>query len=182
MPVTSMSIDRQVMRDCDHGNAEREHGVGPKARAPHQPLAVGHVQILGHLRREHALVLDVVAIDEDRNDQCGEREPGLERPGAVDVRPESHEGEIDERQYGAGRGRSMRWIQPAFRFRKLKMRYPIFAAPMMNTVSESSKSSRLNPILVSMALVGAPCAFTLARYFGSQPSSYAWYRMRQDPP
>src|SRR5580692_1958059 len=78
-------------------------------------------------------------------------------------------------------GRSARWIQPAFRFRKLKIKYPTLAAPMMNTLSESSSSNRLNTRFVHIALTGAPCALHLDRYRGSQPSSDAWYSVREDP-
>ncbi|MNE39761.1 hypothetical protein D3C80_1337300 [compost metagenome] len=39
----------------------------------------------------------------------------------------------------------------------------------------------MNDRSVHMAAVGAPCSLVRPRYFGSQPSTDAWYRVREDP-
>jgi len=41
-------------------------------------------------------------------------------------------------------------------------------------VVDIRSSSKLNPRLVSIALLGAPWALSLDRYFGNQPSTEAW--------
>src|ERR1700727_1328772 len=104
------------MRDRDHGDSDGEHDVGPDACALDDALAVHSFQIVGHLLRKGALVLDVVTVDEHGHDERGEDQAGLERPGAVYIGAESHEGEIDEGQYRAGReypgGRAPRPLLP----------------------------------------------------------------------
>jgi len=55
------------------------------------------------------------------------------------------------------------------------------AAPITNTESDISNSTKLKHRSVSMALDGAWCLFTVERYFGSQPSTEAWYRVRDEP-
>jgi hypothetical protein len=39
----------------------------------------------------------------------------------------------------------------------------------------------LKPRFVHIAAVGAPCSLTRDRYFGSQPSTEAWYSVRAEP-
>src|SRR5215470_15593623 len=82
-------------------------------------------------------------------------------------------------QFGATHGRltspeSMRWIQPAFRQRKLNTMYAQLEIASNWRLSENMSRIRLKIRSVHMPRVGAPYWFTLDRYFSAQPSTEAW--------
>src|ERR1039457_1732240 len=91
------------MRDVDHSHAGDQYDIGPDSGALDDAFAFHHVQIVRHLLRENALILNEVSIDEYGNDQGRKDQAGHESSRTVYVGTESHECKIHEGQKGTGR-------------------------------------------------------------------------------
>src|SRR5215831_15211612 len=97
VPCWPMSVDREAVAHVhDQGTGKQRH-VRPDAGAVYHLLPRSNLEILRHGGGEDALVAYVMAVHEDRYDQCCKPQPGPQRARTVDVRSHAHEGEVDER-------------------------------------------------------------------------------------